>query len=397
MGGLVRHYYFSKYLQKKGHEVKIFTSSQIHNTDVNMIKDKRLCMEKNMDGITYTFVRTSDYKGNSIGRIINMLQFPKRIWSVCRRFEKPDVIYTSSPDLFTAVSAVIMAKWLRVKKVVEIRDLWPESIVEFSKISKKNLLIRILYGMENWLYRNADELIFTMAGGKQYIWEKGWTKGIDPKKIHYINNGVDLKEFKYNKEHFIIKDKDLENPEVFKVVYTGSIRKVYNLSMVVACAKELQIQEPHIKILIWGDGTEKSFLENECRKLCLTNIVFKGRVEKKYIPFILSKADINLMHWKQTNLSKYGCSLNKLFEYMAAGQMIVSDVRNSFDLLEQYKCGIITKSQTPKALKEEILRYFFMEQIEKEEYSKNMKNCVKKFDYKILTDKLEKVLESAEK
>ena len=76
MGGLVRHYYFSKYLQKKGHTVKIFTSSKIHNTDINMIKDKSLYREEMEDGVEYTFVRSRDYKGNGIDRIVNMIDFP---------------------------------------------------------------------------------------------------------------------------------------------------------------------------------------------------------------------------------------------------------------------------------------------------------------------------------
>ena len=84
MGGLVRHYYFSKYLQQKGHEVKIFTSSKIHNTEINMIPDKSPYMEKEVDGIQYTFVRNSNYKGNRLGRIINMLQFPVRVWKTCK-------------------------------------------------------------------------------------------------------------------------------------------------------------------------------------------------------------------------------------------------------------------------------------------------------------------------
>ena len=169
LGGLVRHYYFSKNLSERGHKVKIFTSSKIHNSDVNMIMDDALYTEKDMDGVEYTFVRNSDYKGNGLDRILNMLQFPMSIWKVCKKFEKPDVIYTSSPDIFTALSAVLLAKWLKIKKVVEVRDLWPESIVEYSGWSRNNPIIWILYRLEKWVYKNADELIFTMEGGKQYI------------------------------------------------------------------------------------------------------------------------------------------------------------------------------------------------------------------------------------
>lgn len=176
MGGLVRHYYFSKYLQKKGHEVKIFTSSKIHNADINMITGKELFIEKEVDGVEYTFVRTSNYKGNRLGRIINMLQFPFRVWRVCKRFEKPDVIYTSSPSPLTAVAAVILAKRHKIPKVVEIRDLWPESIVENNNFSRKNPIIWLCYRLEKWLYKNADRIIFTMQGGENYIKEKKWDK-----------------------------------------------------------------------------------------------------------------------------------------------------------------------------------------------------------------------------
>ena len=97
MGGLVRHYYFSKYLQKNGHTVKIFTSSKIHNTDINMIRDKSLYKEEIVDGIEYTFVKSRDYRGNGLQRILNMVELPFQMWKTMKLFfkkEKPDVIYT---------------------------------------------------------------------------------------------------------------------------------------------------------------------------------------------------------------------------------------------------------------------------------------------------------------
>lgn len=86
MGGLVRHYYFSKYLQKNGHTVKIFTSSKIHNTDINMIRDKSLYKEEIVDGIEYTFVKSRDYKGNGLQRILNMVELPFQMWKTMKLF-----------------------------------------------------------------------------------------------------------------------------------------------------------------------------------------------------------------------------------------------------------------------------------------------------------------------
>ena len=132
MGGLVRHYYFSKFLRERGNQVRIFTASEIHNTDINMIRDGALYREETMDGVPYTFLKTRDYSGNGLSRIINMLEFPLRIQQAVNRFaragERPDVIYTSAPTIFAAASAVIAAKRLKVPCVVEVRDIWPESI-----------------------------------------------------------------------------------------------------------------------------------------------------------------------------------------------------------------------------------------------------------------------------
>lgn len=181
MGGLVRHYYFSKYLQEKGHTVKIFTSSKIHNTDINIIKDKSLYKEKMEDGVQYTYVRSRDYKGNGLDRIWNMIDLPFKMWKTMKVFYKqkrPDVIYTSSPDLFVAFFALLFGKRHKISVVVEIRDLWPESIVEYNGMSRKNPIIQILYQLEKWIYKQANQLVFTMEGGKEYIVDKGWNRSL---------------------------------------------------------------------------------------------------------------------------------------------------------------------------------------------------------------------------
>ena len=130
MGGLVRHYYFSKYLTAMGHEVKLFTSSMVHNTKINMITGKELYKQQVVDGVAYTFVRSRSYQGNGLARIWGMLEFPVRLWKTCNRFPLPDLIYTSSPDLFTAFAALLYARRKKIPCVVEVRDRWPESIVE---------------------------------------------------------------------------------------------------------------------------------------------------------------------------------------------------------------------------------------------------------------------------
>lgn len=402
MGGLVRHYYFSRYLRKMGYDVRIMTASEIHNTDINMIRDGSLYREEMMDGVPYTFLKTRDYSGNGLSRIYNMLEFPVRIQQIVKKLvkggERPDVIYTSAPTIFAAGSALIAARRLKVPCVVEIRDIWPESIVEYKGMSRKNPIIAILYQLEKWLYRGADRLIFTMEGGKDYIREKGWERQVPLEKIRNLNNGVDLEEFDRNREEYQLEDADLLDEQTFKVVYTGSIRLVNNLGKVVEMAEYMkQHGEDKIRFLLYGDGTEREELIEQCRQKGLDNIRFPGKVEKKYIPFILSKSDLNLNHVKQTGIMRFGCSLNKQFDYFASGKPVLSDLTVSYDLIERYGAGVTLPTQDTEALCQEVLRFARMPKEEYEQYCKNARHAAEQYDYQELTQKLLEILQETQK
>lgn len=397
MGGLVRHYYFSKYLQKKGHTVKIFTSSKIHNTDINMITDKSLYREEMEDGVEYTFVRSRDYKENGMDRIFNMIDFPFKLLKTLRSFYKgkrPDVIYASSPDLFVAFFSVLFGKSKKIPVVVEIRDLWPESVVAYNRMSSKNPIIHFLYYMEKWIYVHANQIVFTMEGGKQYICDKGWDKKVSLDKITHINNGVDIEEFEYNKNHYSFEDELLDD-EAFKVVYVGSVRYANHLIDIVNAGKVLKSRDnKEIRILIYGDGTEKEYLEKKCRENDL-NVFFRGMIEKKYIPALLEKADLNLINVRSATINKYGCSWNKMFEYMASGKPILCNLPVKYDLIRKYKLGIVKKFSNAKEYAEAIETFAMLPKEKYEEYCKNVRKSAGFYDYTNLADEVEAVLQKA--
>ncbi len=73
----------------------------------------------------------------------------------------------------------------------------------------------------------------------------------------------------------------------------------------------------------------------------LDNVKMKGFVNKKYIPYILSKSSVNILNYSQTQYNwSRGNSSNKLFEYMASGKPMISTVKMGYSIIEKYKCGI---------------------------------------------------------
>ncbi len=400
LGGLNRHYYFSKYLSEDQYQVRIITASAIHNTNVNIIEkqDKTLVREQSFDGVSYTFLKTSSYTGNGLSRIKNMLEFPWRFLRVYKRFEKPDIIYTSSPSPFAAYTAVRAAKKLKVPVIVEVRDLWPESIVAYQHKRRSNPVIWAMYRLEKWLYKHADRLIFTMEGGADYIREKGWEHAVDLKKVNNINNGVDLEEYRRNLS-LSVEDDDLNDPDTFKVIYTGSIRRANNLDNVLTAAKLLQDTHPNIRFLLWGDGDCRTALMERCQDEDIRNVRFKGRVERKYIPSILSGSDINLVYFDPHGIGgvmRFGCSQNKLFDYFASAKPLVSNFRPKYDLIERYQCGIPIDTDTsePEALVRAILKIYEMSDEEYRRLCENAARAAQDYDYRLLTRKLEEVIQS---
>lgn len=390
----VRNNIMAKYLIQKGYNVRIFCASTIHNTNLNLIKDKKdLFIYKTYEGLNFVHIRTSNYSGNGIYRIINKLQFPLRLFRVVKKMnEKPDIIICDLESIF-AWSPYIISKKFNAKFIQEIRDLWPESIVVYKNLSTKNIIIKILYQIEKWIYTKSDKLVFTMEGGMDYIIEKGWDKSIDLSKIYYINNGVDLEQFNYNKNTYVFRDDDLNNKETFKVVYAGSIRQANNLKKIVDTAFELVKRgNKSIIFFIYGDGPDKCLLEDYCIENNINNVIFKGSVEKEKIPYILSMCDLNIMHFKQSNLKKYGASLNKMFEYFASGKPTISDCEFRYDLINKYNCGLSIDDAHESSLVEGILKFYNMPKEEYDVYCQNALKAAQDFDFKVLTDKLEKVI-----
>lgn len=399
-----RHYWFAENLIKQNYNPTIFCANTRHNGADSIIIDKRKYKANSVNNISFVFVKTTEYKGNGFSRVKNMLMFYKNLFSVSKQYakdnRKPDLILASSVHPLTLVAGIKIAKRFGIPCVCEVRDLWPEAIFAFNKAKKKSMLGRILVAGEHWIYKNAAAIVFTKEGDTDYIIEKKWDKhqggDIDLSKTYYINNGVDLESYEKSIKENILIDSDLEIKK-FNVVYTGAIRPVNNVANLLDTAKLLK-DNKDIQFLIYGDGNQLESLQKRVVDEGITNLKMKGFVNKKYIPYILSKSSVNILNYSKTRYNwSRGNSSNKLFEYMAAGKPIISTVRMGYSIIDKYKCGIELENSTPIELAKAIMD---IKNMKKEEYNilgKNAKQGVEDFDFKILTKRLIKVINDVKK
>jgi glycosyltransferase involved in cell wall biosynthesis len=380
----------AEYLQKNGYEVYIICGSYFHNTDINLIKNKTRFIKKEYNGIKFIHVRNTTYLNNTILRIYSLLEFHLRLFKVAKFLSKPDVIslYTSIP--FSNIVYYI-SKRFKAKLILDVVDLWPESFVTLGLVSKYNPILWFAYRAEKWIYKKADKIVFSMEGGSDYIKVKKWNTEsggpINLNKVNYINNGVDLFDFNYNKINYIIEDPDLNNKSIFKVIYIGSIRLANGVELILNAAKFLE-HIPNIKFLLYGDGPERENLKKRIESEKVKNVILKQEwIELKYVPYILTKSSLNLLNYTKNPIFDFGGSQSKLFQYMASGKPICSNLKMAYCPINKYDLGIAKEFNNAKEYSDAILSIYNLSDIEYLKLCNNALKASKKYDYEYLTNK----------
>ena len=389
---LARQTYFAKYLMEMGHDVTIFAASTVHNSDKNLITDGQRWREETVDGVHYVYIKCTDYQDSGLKRVYNICEFAWKLPSVCKKFPKPDAIVATSMPPTSCAMGIRLAKKYGCKGVAEIADLWPESIVAYDIAGPKNPAVVVLRWLEKWIYKKSDAVVFTMENAYKYIEERGWEKEIPKSKVFYVNNGVDLSLFCYNKENFKTEDVDLDNKNIFKVVYTGSIRKVNNLGLLLDVAKN--VKDKRVRFLIWGDGDELPALKERVKTENISNVIFKGRVDKSYIPSIVSCADLNIAHNMPSPLFRFGISFNKLFDYLAAGKPVLSDFSSGHNPAVLWDAGTEVTEPTAESIAKAIMKFVDMDKKQLKHYSDNALAAAKEYSFETLTKKLLSIIEN---
>ena len=72
----------------------------------------------------------------------------------------------------------------------------------------------------------------------------------------------------------------------------------------------------------------------------------KIRLLTKVHSISIVKSSINILNYQQNGIWKYGGSQSKLFQYLASGKPIVSNIVPGYCLIRQHECGISSEFKT---------------------------------------------------
>lgn len=322
---------------KQGHHVTVLTGAP--NVPAGVVYRgyrNRLLQRETMDGIrvvrVWTFIAPNR---GVIRRSLNYASYMISAFFAGLFLPRPDILIATSPQFFCGWAGLMLARLRRLPFILEVRDLWPESISTVGAIRSKAPL-RLLERMERRLYAGAQRIVTVGEGYRERLVERG----VDENRIDVVCNGIDRRAMADNSQTAEVRrEYGLENR--FVVSYVGTIGMACGLDVVLRAAEQLRSNgRGDVRFLLVGDGATRKDLEKQARELKLDNVIFAGLQPKERIPALLSASDACLVHLKKQDLFK-SVLPSKLLEAMAMARPIILGVEgHAAALLKTAAAGI---------------------------------------------------------
>ena len=341
----------------------------------------RLIKKESIDGINV--IRVWSYIAKSKGfvsQIIDYLSYS--ITSIIVGiFVKTDIIIATSPQFFTAISGRVLSFFKGKPWVMEVRDLWPDSIVAVGSMSKKSKAFKILKKIEHRLYLNAQKIIVVTDSFKEYLIEKHF---IPSEKIGVFKNGVIINNFKKIDSEKLLKLRKsfgLENKIIISFIGTHGL--AHGLRFILDSISKIKDNKYHF--LFVGDGSEKQNLLKYSQTLDSNNFTFLDSVTKNEIPLYIDISDYSLVNLKKSNEFK-NVIPSKIFENIAMHKPILLGVEGeSKELIEKYKVGVAFE---PENIESFINAISEIEQINHEDFICNCDKMLNDFNRNQIAEKM---------
>ena len=255
---------------------------------------------------------------------------------------RADVVVSTSPQFFCGLAGYFVSRLKRAPWVLEIRDLWPESIVSVGAMSASPAT-RFLEWLEGFAYRRADRIVSVTDSFVERIAAKCGRRD----KVVVIKNGVDLDYFRWQESSTLARELGLEGR--FVAAYIGTHGMAHGLSTILHAAQRLR-DRPDIVFLMVGDGADRARLLAEKEKLGLDNVLIVGQLPKSRMPEIWALSAVSLILLRNQPLFETVLP-SKMFEAMGASRPIILGVRGeSQQLLEASAAGICIEPENAQQL-----------------------------------------------
>ena len=330
---------------KLGHKVTVLTG--VPNAPKGKIfkgYKNKIYQSENLNGLDIKRVWTYIAKNEGfLFRSLDFISFMISSLFAGLFLKKFDRIVVSSPQFLPVISGFIIAKIKSIPFVLEIRDLWPESIVAVGSIRKESSIIKILDRIAKYVYKKSDLIVVVTNSFKNHL----ISIGIDENKIIVVTNG-------FNFQKTLVPNKSVEDIEKeynisakkLIVSYVGTIGMSHGIKIILEAADILK----DTIFLIIGEGAEKKFLQTIAENKKIINVKFIDSINWQEIVNINQVIDYNIIHLRNLDLFEMVIP-SKIFESMALKKPIIAGlIGESLAIINESKSGISIKPENFQSL-----------------------------------------------
>lgn len=347
--GGTRHFELGRYVRGRGHEFLIVASDLSYLSGRKHENTRGWVSRQEVEGITvYRAYTYPSLHRSFVWRVVSFLSFMvTSVWAGLRA-GPVDLVMGTSPPIFQAVSAWLVAALRRKPFLLEIRDLWPDFAVDMG-VLKNPVLIGLFRWLERFLYRRADHILVNSPAYRTII----VGKGVPAEKVSLIPNGVDPDMFDPAARGAGVRSELGLRDEVV-VLYAGALGMANDIGTILKAAMRLR-SDPGVRWVFVGDGKERPALEAQAKEMGIADRVqFTGARPKSVMREFLGAADICVATLQ--NIPMFRTTYpNKVFDYMAAGRPTVLGIDGVIrEVVEAAEGGVYVPPGDPEALAEAV-------------------------------------------
>ena len=330
-----RHLDLALALEKYDWTSEIFACSYDHVSRAYTVNTSwfRPVVTRNENGVVFHWIHSVPYLDNSWRRYVNMMIFSMILLIYCLFMRpRPQAVFGSSAHLLTPLVGWMVARRYRAKCIVEVRDLWPDSLIQLGLESR--LVVTILRWLEKFLYRHSDILV----GISQGIVDGIVRNGGDPEKTILISHGIEPNPTR--KEviaHRSALRRELGWGIEFVVLWAGSLEPFNALDTVIEAAK--QLTDRPVKVVLLGGGSDSTRLKELAQDV--PNLAIYPAVPRERAFEWMVAADAGILVAKPFEAFT-GARPRKIFDYMAAALPILCFVPGeASEVIREAEAGLV--------------------------------------------------------
>jgi glycogen synthase len=281
---------------------------------------------------------------------LNMVRRYRSFVAEVARAEKPDVIHAHS-SYMNGLAGGYASKKVGLPFVYEMRGLWHDTAVVEDGLVKDSFAYRTVWRLELGVMRQAGVVVVISRGLRDLLVERG----IDPAKIAVVPNGVDTSVFTPRPPDTALRTA-LGLDGCFVVGFIGSLRRLEGIALLVEAFKDVVRREPRARLLIVGEGPERSRMAAAAAEAGLSDVVrLTGLVPHDEILRYYSVMDLLAYPRIDVRTTQTVTPLKPL-EAMAMGKVcLASDVGGLKELVDHGQTGLLFASGDARDLTEKIL------------------------------------------